>query len=115
LHLHLSYSVFCAGDVEEDKSKTVTEQPTAITREGSAAGFTHHAEAVFDGRETYGPAGFRGLFSSPYVVLCAAFSTIGGLIFGYDQGVVSVVLVMPQFLENFHVSTVEEGTLGRAF
>lgn len=69
-------------------------------------GFSHHAEAVSHPRETYGPPGFRGLFSNYYVVVCAAFATLGGLVFGYDQGVVSVILVMPQFLERFdRVST----------
>ncbi|KAI4624106.1 uncharacterized protein J4E88_005413 [Alternaria novae-zelandiae] len=52
-------------------------------------------------REPYGPAGFRGLFSNPYVAMCAAFATIGGLLFGYDQGVISVTLVMDQFLDRF--------------
>ncbi|KAG4441560.1 hypothetical protein IFR05_002945 [Cadophora sp. M221] len=51
--------------------------------------------------EPYGPSGFRGIISSRYVVLCAAFSAIGGMLFGYDQGVISVTLVMPQFLERF--------------
>ena len=38
---------------------------------------------------------------SPYAALCAAFAAIGGMVFGYDQGVVSIVLVMPQFLARF--------------
>ena len=63
--------------------------------------FIHHAEAVWEQRETYGPAGFRGLLSNSYAALCAAFAAIGGMVFGYDQGVVSVVLVMPQFLARF--------------
>ncbi|KNG47618.1 general substrate transporter [Stemphylium lycopersici] len=52
-------------------------------------------------REPYGPAGFSGLFTNPYVAMCAAFATIGGLLFGYDQGVISVTLVMEQFLGRF--------------
>ncbi|KAL9615251.1 MAG: hypothetical protein Q9167_000345 [Letrouitia subvulpina] len=63
--------------------------------------FVHHAEAVWEQREPYGPPGFSGLFVSYYATLCAAFAALGGMVFGYDQGVVSVVLVMPQFLSRF--------------
>ncbi|GJN71790.1 hypothetical protein PLICBS_005858 [Purpureocillium lilacinum] len=51
--------------------------------------------------EPYGPPGFRGIAASRYVALCASFSAIGGLLFGYDQGVISVILVMPEFLGRF--------------
>ncbi|KAF2096400.1 putative MFS monosaccharide transporter [Rhizodiscina lignyota] len=57
--------------------------------------------------------GFRGLFASSYVALCASFSAMGGLLFGYDQGVVSVILVMPQFLDRF--SRVSDTASGAGF
>ena len=39
----------------------------------------------------YGPKGLAGLRHNYYALLCAFFASIGGLEFGYDQGVVSFV------------------------
>ncbi|KAI4263218.1 MAG: hypothetical protein L6R42_001629 [Xanthoria sp. 1 TBL-2021] len=75
--------------------------------------FVHHAEAVWNKREPYGPTGFKGVFISYCATLCAAFAAIGGMVFGYDQGVVSVVLVMPQFLARF--TRVSETAPGAGF
>lgn len=75
--------------------------------------FVHHAEAVWEQREPYGPTGFKGVFISSYAALCAAFAALGGMVFGYDQGVVSVVLVMPQFLSRF--TRVSETASGAGF
>ncbi|OBT53143.1 hypothetical protein VE04_08078 [Pseudogymnoascus sp. 24MN13] len=52
-------------------------------------------------REQYVKSGFAGILGSPYVLACASFSAMGGLLFGYLQGVVSVILVMEQFLSEF--------------
>ncbi|MCJ1362720.1 hypothetical protein MMC16_001826 [Acarospora aff. strigata] len=73
----------------------------------------YDADEVEGGRQSYGTAGFHGLFTSYYVTLCAAFSALGGLVFGYDQGVVSVILVMPQFLER--LPRVSETASGAGF
>ncbi|KAF4972847.1 hypothetical protein FSARC_673 [Fusarium sarcochroum] len=61
----------------------------------------HVSVPLDSGLEPYGPPGFRGLFSSSYVAACSAFAAIGGLLFGYDQGVISVTLVMEEFLQRF--------------
>ncbi|KIW59781.1 hypothetical protein PV05_00048 [Exophiala xenobiotica] len=52
-------------------------------------------------RETYVKPGFRGTFQSKYVVLCAFVVRLGGFLFGYDQGVISIILVMDQFTDRF--------------
>ncbi|POS70081.1 hypothetical protein DHEL01_v211526 [Diaporthe helianthi] len=63
--------------------------------------------------EPYGPSGFRGIFATRYVSLCAAFSAIGGFLFGYDQGVISVTLTMDEFLSRF--PDVSEQAAGAGF
>ncbi|KAI1102683.1 general substrate transporter [Jackrogersella minutella] len=61
----------------------------------------HNERPVWEERETYGKAGFLGIFTNKYVTVCAAFATMGGALFGYDQGVISLTLVMDQFIEKF--------------
>lgn len=46
---------------------------------------------------SYGPGGVKGLWSNPYVFGAAFLASLGGFSFGYDQGVISVINVMPQF------------------
>lgn len=46
----------------------------------------------------YGPAGYKGLIKEPRIFALACFASIGGLLFGYDQGVISGVLVMHNFV-----------------
>ncbi|PYH31305.1 sugar porter family MFS transporter [Aspergillus neoniger CBS 115656] len=52
---------------------------------------------ALDMMPSYGPDGVRGLFSSGYVLGAACLASLGGFSFGYDQGVTSVINVMPQF------------------
>ena len=45
--------------------------------------------------------GLRDVFANK-IVFAAAFSAcMGGLLFGFDQGILSLVYVMPQFLAKF--------------
>ncbi|KAF4767365.1 hypothetical protein HAV15_009197 [Penicillium sp. str.  len=84
-----------------------------LSNDPTVEGFSHHADDISSDREPYGPPGLRGLAANPFVVLCAACSTLGGLLFGYDQGVVSVILVMDQFLTEF--PRIDEGNPGSGF
>ncbi len=86
-------------DIKADAAPAATDSSEATRTEDVTA--VHSDQSLDRLREPYGPPGFGGLFSSSYVALCASFSALGGLLFGYDQGVVSVILVMPQFLDRF--------------
>ncbi|KAK5193706.1 hypothetical protein LTR72_005886 [Exophiala xenobiotica] len=46
---------------------------------------------------SYGASGLKGIISSPFVLGAAALASLGGFSFGYDQGVISIVLIMTQF------------------
>ncbi|QKX54416.1 uncharacterized protein TRUGW13939_01502 [Talaromyces rugulosus] len=67
-------------------------------------------DKVLQERRPYGEPGFKGIFSNKYVTVCAAFATVGGSLFGYDQGVISIILTMDQFQQQFpQVSTSASG------
>ena len=78
----------------------------------------------------YGPSGLAGLFHNRYALLCAMVASIGGLSFGYDQGVVrpeqaqvslsrfadvssqiANILVMRDFVQEFPVTPLQKGIL----
>ncbi|KAH7921651.1 general substrate transporter [Leucogyrophana mollusca] len=59
----------------------------------------------------YGPGGVRGLLANRYTLGCAVFASIGGLSFGYDQGVIANVLVMKDFLARWPVGPWEKGLM----
>lgn len=50
---------------------------------------------------SYDNKGIGGLIRSPYVFGAALLASFGGFSFGYDQGVISLILTMPQFHKDF--------------
>jgi MFS family permease len=67
------------------------------------------AEAVFQD-VSYGPSGIRGIMASPFVFGASFLASLGGFSFGYDQGVISIINVMPHFHEAFPPAKTAFGT-----
>nr|KIR83358.1 sugar transporter [Cryptococcus tetragattii IND107] len=51
--------------------------------------------------DSLGSNGIRDVFASPIVFMAAFSACMGGLLFGFDQGILSIVLTIPQFLKVF--------------
>jgi hypothetical protein len=68
---------------------------------GGSLDFTPAGPHSYTCTYRYGPPGLVGLLQNKYTLVCALFASIGGLTFGYDQGVIANVLVMKDFLERW--------------
>ncbi|KAI0089245.1 hypothetical protein BDY19DRAFT_944872 [Irpex rosettiformis] len=71
--------------------------------------FVYHGDGHYT--YNYGPGGLAGLFHNYYALGCALFASIGGLLFGYDQGVVANVLVMKDFTLRWPIGAWEKGLM----
>lgn len=80
-------------DVHHDENLS-NEQQDYTTKQVRVT--TNVAEHV-----SYSKTGIRGLVSSPYVFGAALLTSLGGFSFGYDQGVISIINIMPQFHQQF--------------
>ncbi|KAJ7237558.1 MFS monosaccharide transporter [Mycena haematopus] len=72
-------------------------------------GLTVYADSTYT--YSYGPPGLAGLWHNYYALLCAIFASIGGLSFGYDQGVIANVLVMEDFMRRWPITPLQKGAL----
>ncbi|KAB8260194.1 sugar transporter [Aspergillus pseudonomiae] len=50
---------------------------------------------------SYGQSGYKGLMEQPFLLFLSLFASLGGVLFGYDQGVISGILVMNNFAKEF--------------
>jgi len=85
-----------AAQVLHDKDQGTTEQHERLHTIDTADLPVHIAENI-----AYGPNGIRGLISSPYIFSASFLASLGGFSFGYDQGVISIINVMPAFHSAF--------------
>ncbi|KAG0708551.1 general substrate transporter [Suillus ampliporus] len=115
---HHDYATLLSNEPTEDVSENVdlTLESLLGDKKGVTLDTPHGGSLVVheDGHTysySYGQTGIPGLVRNRYAVACAAFAGIGGVSFGYDQGVISNVLVMKDFLARWPISPWEKGLM----
>lgn len=81
---------------------------TLTTPYGGTLSFSPDGESY---SYAYGPKGLAGLWHNSYACGCAIFASIGGLTFGYDQGVIANVLIMQDFMQRWPIGPWEKGLM----
>ncbi|GAB5590991.1 hypothetical protein Unana1_05891 [Umbelopsis nana] len=98
--------------VTDDENEKHYIQNTNVTNSdngdnaGEIAHIEQHRPTI---EEMEGVGGLKGLIANPFVFATAVFASLGGMLFGYDQGVISGVLVMPHFMDRFPLNPTEKG------
>ncbi|KAI5988218.1 hypothetical protein EDD15DRAFT_2389359 [Pisolithus albus] len=77
----------------------------------SSSSATEESASTYTYSYAYGPTGLAGLFRNRYAAGCAIFASVGGISFGYDQGVIANVLVMKDFVSRWPVGPWEKGIM----
>ncbi|KAH7354878.1 general substrate transporter [Rhexocercosporidium sp. MPI-PUGE-AT-0058] len=58
-----------------------------------------------------GPSGVKGLVQNPKIFALAVFASLGGFVYGYNQGMFGQVLAMPSFAKTVHPESISNTTL----
>ncbi|GJE98666.1 MFS monosaccharide transporter [Phanerochaete sordida] len=113
------YVALPSESADHDRPSTPTPTTTLLSSKSEReiiyktahGGYLKLAE---DGRSytyAYGPSGLAGLFHNSFALRAAVFASLGGLLFGYDQGVIANILVMKEFLARWPVGPWEKGLM----
>ena len=85
---------------------TLTVRPNLHLDIDGGSGKHHYSYAY-----AYRPAGLMGLRANIYMLHCAVFTLVGGLTFGYDQGIIVNMLVMENFVMRWPIGPWERGLM----
>ncbi|EAU91829.2 monosaccharide transporter [Coprinopsis cinerea okayama7 len=109
------YVALEAQDARVDENADSTSQPLLASRVNyrrqveQGGSLDIHEDGTYT--YSYGPTGIAGLKHNYYTLLCAFFASIGGLEFGYDQGVIANVLVMEDFVRRWPITPLQKGIM----
>ncbi|KAJ3536084.1 hypothetical protein NMY22_g6191 [Coprinellus aureogranulatus] len=107
---HRSSTDHDAASTTSDSQPLLSNRTEDVTRSAAHGGsLTIRKDGSY--AYSYGPKGLAGLRHNYYALLCAFFASIGGLEFGYDQGVIANVLVMEDFVKRWPITPLQKGIM----